>query len=172
MHDTLETKAKDFKVVATFLIKGSFFPHIVKGHQGRPVLEGVRTDNDANTTAEHLAKAHHTASRLRFGALQLLCVDKLRVLPAVSPSTLMVMIIYFNGATRHGSTAEPDMEEWLVDRIANNYWQLTRNHGDSFSRMMEENIHFRRSVLDRVAGLRKSPDEDEGSGWEEDWESE
>lgn len=162
-----DIEAEDFKIVARYLIKGSFSPHVVKGRHGRSVIEGVKTSEDADALAQELAKIYRTASRLHFGALQQHCVDKLRHLPAVSPSALLLVMIYFNAAQGHGCTAEAEMEEWVVYRVSRNFWELVKTQGETFERMMADNIHLRMNVLDRAAGVQRQTKE-----WEDDWESE
>lgn len=153
LYETFNFEPADFKVVATFLIKSSFSPHVVKGLRGRIVLEGVKTKEDADAKAHLLAKAYHTASHLRLDPLQEQCVNKLRMLPDIGSSALMAVMIYFVRAHRYGHAVEAEMEEWLVDRASGDFWKVVAEEGETFARMMGENIHMRMGVLERIAGV-------------------
>lgn len=176
LFESYEIDADRFRPIATFLTKGSFSPHLIKGPYG-PVLEGLRTAEDANEAAQHLGQIYYTASHLHLGELQQYCVEKLDYLPALSPLGLRIVMTYFLRATVHECAAERDMQQWLAARIVGNFWELMREQGSTFVEILKGDHNLRRHVICEVArreGLVHDVGEvaDEESGDSEDVEDE
>lgn len=160
LFESHEIDAKSFKPIATFLIKGSFSPHLIKGPHG-PVLEGLRTADDANEAAQRLGQIYNTASHLHFAELQQHCVEKLDYLPTLSPLGLRIVMTCFLRSTVHDCSAERGMQQWLAARIVGSFWELMREQGTAFVGFLQENDGLRRHVICEVA-RREGVVQDEG----------
>lgn len=116
-------------------------------------IDGVKTTQDADGFAQQLVKDYHTASLLRFDAMQQHCVGKLARLPPLSPMVILIVMTCFERTQKHQCGAEAEMEMWLVNIISREYWRLTSVEGSGFGRLMQRNAGLRNRVLRRVAEM-------------------
>lgn len=181
IHEHLGIEPDDLKVVATYLTKGYFEPLVVKGSSGKPAacpfqhqaglndsladvlqIEGARTQKTADKHAKTIARAYKTASKLRFGSMQEHCVDKLCLLPGLSPQALIEVTWLLDRTQRHESAAETAMEEWLVGEIVAGRRDLSGQHGEALGRAMRSDSGLRAKVMRRARGSLERGGEDSG----------
>ena len=141
---------KEFMPIGEYLAKGEFAPRLIdKGTHQR--LENVVLQEEKDEAAECITKVYLAASKVQFGALQLLCVDKLKVLYPLSSRSLLIVVTVITRAESWGCDAEDEIIGWLVDHVAERFWDMVAHEGLTLTRVMSYNEELRQSVLAKLA---------------------
>ena len=106
---------------------------------------------ERDNTAIEVAKIYLSASKIQFGALQSLCVNKLRLLYPLSTKKVPTVIMIITRTDSWGCEAEEDVRDWLVDHVAHHFWDLVQTEPSALSRLMMENDVLRKEVIAKMA---------------------
>ncbi|KAK3703793.1 hypothetical protein LTR37_014239 [Vermiconidia calcicola] len=142
-------QAKEFEPVWQYLTRREFTPRIVECDSGQK-LEKVFMEEQKDDAAMKVIQIYVTASKIQFGALQLLCVNKLRVLYPLSSSTLLIVATMSEMAEKWDCDTETEMEGWLVDHIAERFMTLIGRESIALHRLLSEHDDLRESVFERL----------------------
>ena len=149
LDEDTDISYKHFMPIWEYMQYRDFVPRLIDSNVHQR-LQGVVIPEGMDKAAVEIAQVYHTASKIQFSDLQLLCVNKLKVLHPLSPDRLLLVIIITTKADPWGCEAESYLREWLIGHVAESFWQLVATEGMIFGRIMAENEDFRQSVLSRL----------------------
>ena len=142
-------QAKEFEPVWQYLTRREFTPRIIDSDSGQK-LEKVFMEEQKDDAAMKIIQVYVTASKIHFEALQLLCVNKLRVLYPLSSSTLLIVATMSEMAEKWDCDAETEMKGWLVDHVAERFMTLIGRESIALHRLLSEHEDLRESVFERL----------------------
>ena len=158
LFEEADISAKAFSPILQFLREKDFTPRTM-GQGELQKIEKVVLQEEKDDAVDIIAKVYYTASKIQFDALQLACVNKLKVLSPLSLTSVLAVALYATYVASSGDKAEEEMMEWLADYLAKCYYTLMSEEGATFVRVLRENKELRRRVIRK---LHENPE----MGWE------
>ena len=77
-------------------------------------LEGVVLSEEKDKAAIAIAKVYLPACKIHFGALQQLCVDKLKALYPISSNNMLIVFVIAMKAVTNDCQVEHEIKVWFI----------------------------------------------------------
>ena len=115
LYDRKETnvEAEAFLPVHEYLTRQEFQPRLID-HVTYQRLEGVMLSEEKDTAAVNIAKIYLTASKIKFGRVQVLCMYKIKALYPMSSTSLLIVFQVLKRAELWGCDTEYQINGWFV----------------------------------------------------------
>ena len=160
LSEDSDIRREQFVPIAEYLQNGDkeFSPRLIDSgtHQR---LEKVVLPEEKDQAAQRIAVTYNTAAKIQFGEVQLLCVEKLKVLYPLSPRTLLIVAMIVTRTETWGCDAEDEIQDWLVDHVTEHWWSLAEFEVRNLKKVMGGNEVLSQRVFQKLADNPRA-------GWE------
>lgn len=159
LYEESDIQREDFAPIGEYLQRKDFTPRLIDSDT-RPRIEKVILPEEKDDAAKRIAMTYRTASKIQFADVQLLCVDKLKVLYPLSPQNLLIVVMIINKSEAWGCDAEVEVREWLVDHLVQHFWSLVEFEHKNLMKVMMDNETLSQSVFQKLADNPKAGRQD------------
>ncbi|KAK5169700.1 uncharacterized protein LTR77_005678 [Saxophila tyrrhenica] len=167
LYENSSIKSPAFAPIHEFLITKDCAPYFLD--RKTPQIEGVFSEETKDTAAQIIATIYVDAAKLQLDGLQTLCVRKIKAMHPLSGQSLMLLIRYSEMVYKHEREHDDeyqsrgDLHHWLVDQVAERFFELYKLNSLAMDRILREYRDFRETVVDRLPLYREKREREMGS---------
>ena len=162
MSPTLSQLDKDdFMPIGQYLERGEYDPNILDEGTEWVRLETNVSGQDAGEEVMRCAVIYDIARTLELPGLQDLAFRKLKAMAKNEPHKPFAILCVVDHVFKH---AQPDMRKYLVEYLAEHFWNLVTLENKKIAEVMEADEELGKRVFGRLAGQPEAEVKNEAEG--------
>lgn len=150
LHNEVDIRSDRFKPIGQYLRGGDFTPKFAKNIT-TDRFEEVFMPGEQEDAAEQIILAYHTAAKIGFEDMLKVCHRKLLLLDSLGPEAILTIARIAHLSDMSGFQVEQMVEDWLVDQIARQFWNIVRVANETMIRIMVDDEQLKKRVFKRLA---------------------